>query len=82
MGKYYININNIILQKIMGLVKGRKKSELVENALMFYFININKNEIEKFVNPVFCKEIEEILEKIKEKGWKKFYKKLTKEVVK
>ena len=68
MGKYYININNIILQKIMGLVKGRKKSELVENALMFYFININKNEIEKFVNPVFCKEIEEILEKIKEKG--------------
>ncbi len=68
MGKYYININNIILQKIMGLTKGRKKSKLVENALMFYFRNINKNEIEKFVNPVYKKEFKEILKKIKEEG--------------
>lgn len=68
MGKYYININNIILQKIMGLAKGRKKSELVEAALLFFFKNANKNKIEKFVNPVYKKEFKEILKKIKEEG--------------
>ena len=68
MGKYYININNIILQKIIGLMKGRKKSELVETALLFYFKNANKNEIQKFTNPIFQKEFEEILEKINDKG--------------
>jgi len=72
MGKYYININNIILQKIMGLAKGRKKSELVEAALLFFFKNANKNKIEKFVNPVYKKEFKEILKKIKEEGWVKF----------
>ena len=82
MGKYYININNIILQKIIGLMKGRKKSELVETALLFYFKSKTKDELKEFINPIFEREFKEILKKVKEEKWKKFYKKLTKEVVK
>ena len=72
MGKYYININNITIQKVIGLVKGRKKSELVEAALLFYFKNANKNEIEKFVNPIFKDDFFEFIKELKEEEWKKF----------
>ena len=72
MGKYYININNITIQKVIGLVKGRKKSELVEAALISYLKNVNRNEIEKFINPIFKDDFFKFLKKLKDEKWKKF----------
>ena len=52
--------------KIIGFIKGRKKSEFFSKMLIEYLKDMPEEDFKEFINPIYEKEFYKIIKKLKE----------------
>jgi len=63
----FLRINDEDVAKLLVFAKQKGKSKLFFNALIFYILNSDEEEVLDFANPIFKNDFEKTLKKIKKK---------------
>lgn len=64
--KVYVNLkSDDSIIRLIGYIKGRKRSEFFERALIYFLENANEDEILDFIMPVYEKDTLKIIKKVK-----------------